>query len=350
MSIHPSLLLLLITFPITAASGPDAHAVVAELAEQRIADKTRKDLSTVMGDGYRLARAASWFDTMKATRSWMVGLDRAHNAHCDFDYKRDCSNARCLAGAVWNYTNRMIDPYLSKDQRNEAVKFLIHLVADAHMPLNAGRTADQGGDTINVHINFADFTNVNLHKAWEEKILDEMEGALYPGSYVQQDASGSADRMKFWRVSSNLLGADLDQRYAGKVPSWLAECTHHGINACIDKMLTESANLACRVAYRHIDGRDIQTNDGLTREYYTSRVGVLQEQLAKAAARLAWIMDYAFRNFTGTTTTPNPSSTTTRAPGSTKTPSTTGQPGSFATIGYSLSLAFILTLSAYALF
>ncbi|KAF4689270.1 hypothetical protein FOZ60_001809 [Perkinsus olseni] len=308
MSIHPSLLLLLITFPITAASGPDAHAVVAELAEQRIADKTRKDLSTVMGDGYRLARAASWFDTMKATRSWM-------------------------------------------DQRNEAVKFLIHLVADAHMPLNAGRTADQGGDTINVHINFADFTNVNLHKAWEEKILDEMEGALYPESYVQQDASGSADRMKFWRVSSNLLGADLDQRYAGKVPSWLAECTHHGINACIDKMLTESADLACRVAYRHIDGRDIQTNDGLTREYYTSRVGVLQEQLAKAAARLAWIMDYAFRNFTGTTTTPNPSSTTTRAPGSTKTPSTTGQPGSFATIGYSPFPCFSsFTLSAYALF
>ncbi|EER02780.1 conserved hypothetical protein [Perkinsus marinus ATCC 50983] len=338
----PLLSLLLSLSPVL---GSDFHAVVVELADLRLADKTRQELSIMLGNDYRLSTTANW--AARLNFPWLADLSTAYNDHCNFSYARDCTNnGRCLAGSIWNYTNRMIDPYLSTKERSEAVKFLVHLVADAHLPLSAGRSSDQGGKKINVHINFADFSNVDLSKAWREKILDEMQGALYPGKYVQQDSNSSSHRMKFWRVTSNSIGADLDQKYAGMVPSWLAECTQHGINACIDMILNEAADLACRIAYRNMDGRDIQNNDDLSREYYTSRIGMLREQLAKAATRLGWIMDEAFKNYTGVTTTVRP--VTTAGPVSPSTTTTKPKSNAIITSPF-IMIYYISAFCAYAL-
>ncbi|KAF4660325.1 hypothetical protein FOL47_007200 [Perkinsus chesapeaki] len=326
------------------AFGSDAHAIVAELADLRMADKTRQEIYQLFGNGYRLSHSANWPDT-----PWTPPLHHAYTSQCTFNYASNCVNDQCVAGAIRNYTNRMIDPYLANADRLEAVKYLVHFVTDAHLPMNAGRSSDQGGKGLNVHINFADFSNVDLGKVWEEKLLDEMQAEYFPGTYVQQDGQYPGDRMRFWRISSNMIGGDLDTKYAGKIATWLSECQRHGLNECVNNMLSESAGLACNIGYKNVDGREIQNNGDLPREYYTSRIEVLREQLAKSAARLTWVLDNAFFNYSGVTTTPRPVTTTGPNPSTSPgTPTTTASPSSNVG-GYNILIPVLVVTSAYAL-
>ncbi|EER14377.1 Nuclease PA3, putative [Perkinsus marinus ATCC 50983] len=316
----PTLVFVITLFFVREAScwGPDGHAVVAELADTRMSSKARKWVYDIMGEGYRLATSASWADSIlygnnSGEWSWSKPLHYANVDDCEFVYARDCPNNVCVAGAIKNYTAQLTNTSLTKEQRQDAVKFLVHFMGDVHEPLNAGRYTDLGGNTISVAINFADYEKTNLHKVWGEKLIDEYEGELYPGPYIQQDADYNKDRTQYWSVSADEIGRGLASggKYAGKVPSWKSKCESLGIDVCVNEMVQESATLACNQAYVNVDGSQIGNDDGLLMGYYTSRIETVKEQLAKGAVRLAWVLDNTFDNFTTTTPQPPTSTTTT---------------------------------------
>ncbi|KAF4679226.1 hypothetical protein FOZ63_004497 [Perkinsus olseni] len=303
--------------------GPDGHAVVAELADTRMSSDARKWIYEIMGEGYRLATSASWADSILHGNDsdrwqWSRPLHYVNVDNCEFVYSRDCQNNECVAGAIKNYTAQLTNTSLSAERRQEAVKFLTHFMGDVHQPLHAGRYTDLGGNTIGVAINFANYEKTNLHKVWDEKLIDEYEEELYPGTYVQQDADYDMDRTQYWSVTADEIGRDLNAggKYAGKVASWLSKCESLGLDVCVNEMVQESASLACMVAYVNVDGAQVQNNGSLSMEYYNSRIETVREQLAKGAVRLAWVLDNAFDNFTTTTAAPSTTSTTT--------PTTTG--------------------------
>lgn len=45
-----------------------------------------------------------------------------------------------------------VDLSISISKRAEAIKFLIHLIADAHHPLHVGFRADHGGNNIDIRL------------------------------------------------------------------------------------------------------------------------------------------------------------------------------------------------------
>ena len=55
-------------------------------------------------------------------------------------------------------------PPPTKEERVEALKFLIHLAGDLHQPLHVSRARDRGGHDIAVE--FVD-NKTNLHRVWD---------------------------------------------------------------------------------------------------------------------------------------------------------------------------------------
>lgn len=61
------------------------------------------------------------------------------------------------------------DKSLSVLQKQEALKYLIHLVGDAHQPMHVSRKEDKGGNTIQLRF---DNKGTNLHSLWDSKLID----------------------------------------------------------------------------------------------------------------------------------------------------------------------------------
>ncbi|KAF4662994.1 hypothetical protein FOL46_005039 [Perkinsus olseni] len=131
--------------PAALAWGHDGHAVVAQLSQERITDETREAIDAIMGEGVPMSNYSSWADNVKHGHhghewKWSSPLHYADTPDCHFDYTRDCKNDYCVAGALKNYSRRVVDESLPLEQRQEALKFIVHFVGDAHQPMHI----DQG--------------------------------------------------------------------------------------------------------------------------------------------------------------------------------------------------------------
>ncbi|KAF4668805.1 hypothetical protein FOL47_002853 [Perkinsus chesapeaki] len=309
-------LLASITIPAIVAWGPDGHATVADTGNKFFNDNAKKAVAEIMGEGVRMADSASWPDTVlhgpdHDEWAWSSGLHYADVDNCQFVYSRDCKDDYCVAGAIKNYTRQVSDVTLPLEQRQVALKFLMHFMGDIHQPLHVGRRSDYGGNTIHVDMKFANFEHGALHKAWDEKMIDQLEGSQFGDDYVQQDFNYStplADRDIFWGITESDILDELKEggAFHDKVPEWLADCEANGLDECVNNMVSETGAVACSDAYRHLDGEEILNGDVLPMDYYNNRVEVVKEQLAKGAVRFAWVMNNAFPEDTTVTTSPSP--------------------------------------------
>jgi hypothetical protein len=61
------------------------------------------------------------------------------------------------------------DPKASRIEKQQALKFIVHFIADLHQPMHVGDTGSRGGNLIQVR-----FYNVgsNLHRVWDVQIME----------------------------------------------------------------------------------------------------------------------------------------------------------------------------------
>ncbi|EER20698.1 Nuclease PA3, putative [Perkinsus marinus ATCC 50983] len=295
--------LLAATLAVAFAWGHDGHAVVAQLGQERINKETQEAIDAIMGKGVPMYNYSSWADDVKYGPDgnewkWSSPLHYADTPDCHFDYARDCKNDYCVAGALKNYSRRVVDESLPLEQRQEALKFIVHFVGDAHQPLHAGNPKDRGGNKIDVSLGFARHQHTNLHSTWDSALLYEFQGRGH-----------RARGAPYWTVTEDAIDDELDKggRYAGDVDDWVEDCEKYGYDACIEKWVDETAKAACEYSYKHMNGSRVVDNDYLPMKYYDGRIEVAKEQLAKAGIRLTWLLN----NLTATTSS---SATTTVAP------------------------------------
>ena len=60
------------------------------------------------------------------------------------------------------------------EERRFALRFLIHLVEDLHMPLHVGDNADKGGNRTQVR--FFD-KGTNMHRLWDSDLIERVSGS-----------------------------------------------------------------------------------------------------------------------------------------------------------------------------
>lgn len=153
------------------AWGPIGHRVSAELAERNIDGRTRAYVETILGrEG--LAEAATWPDEERSNPApfwdeagpWhyvtlppgMPAAELEHPPEGD------------AVTALERFTAVLRDPSAGREDKALALRFVVHLVADLHMPLHAGKPGDRGGN--DVKVTWFDQPQ-NLHWVWDEGII-----------------------------------------------------------------------------------------------------------------------------------------------------------------------------------
>lgn len=155
------------------AWGPTGHRVVGEVAKRYLDTATLAKAHKIL-KGHSLARVSTWPDeiksdpaTYKHTFNWHYTTWKP-DAHAHSEEHEDSSTGFLLK-SINEQTAILRDPKATDAQKEFAIKFIVHLVGDVHMPLHVGNGTDQGG-------NYCKVTYMNkpysLHSLWDEGMIN----------------------------------------------------------------------------------------------------------------------------------------------------------------------------------
>jgi hypothetical protein len=303
------LLLLSLAVPGTAWSwGCHGHEIVAYLAYRHLSPAARAGVTDLIGDPASvvhvrrycsvtgllpLADVSSWADDVRAdlpdTAPWHF-IDIPRGTPSGASPARFCPRAGCVTTAITRQLAVLEDAHQPEQRRAEALMYVVHFVGDVHQPLHCTTNDDRGGNCVPVDFfgtrtrpdprsPHGDWTP-NLHAVWDSALLDRAMGSRSPEQYADL----------------------LDRQLAGQLAGW-----QHGTPA---DWATESHRVADAVVYAKlptplpIQSGDVTRCDQhrvsdhwrgfdeeLGRPYYDAVRPALDEQLAKAGARLAMLLN-----------------------------------------------------------
>jgi hypothetical protein len=182
-----------------AAWSAKGHRIIARLAWQQLGDDTKLKVTKLLGSGVKgddpLTSVASWADEQALknpkTRAWhFVEIPLNENYAAD----RDCRNNDCLIAVLERLKNQL-QFGKSRQERIDALKYLVHLIGDLHQPLHCSDNNDDGGKKTQVTF-FGRLTN--LQAVWDSGMIDRtgldevgyvkaLQRALPPEGYWIED-------------------------------------------------------------------------------------------------------------------------------------------------------------------
>lgn len=195
-----------------------------------------------------MGSVSTWADDIKSrsTARWhFVNLPD----DCSYVPERDCPGGACVVEAIRRQAN-VLSGQASDLDKLKALKFLIHLVADVHQPMHAGRASDKGGNLLQIR---AYGRGTNLHAVWDGLLIQH-----YAGGSVALRSSVEAEM-----ITASTRGSPAD---------WAIE--------------------SCRLS---TDTQLIPLGRELPATYPDQVDGVLVQRLAQAAARLADLLKGTLR-------------------------------------------------------
>jgi len=247
--------------------GRDGHAIIATLAEAHLTEGAKLGIKALLKD-QSLASIASWADEVRPQR------DESYNWHfvdiptsAAFDEQRDCyrpndnhagaqtDHHNCVVDRIEMFKQVLMNPSVSDTDRVEALKFIVHFVADVHQPFHAIGDA-RGGNGIRIS-QFGSSQRgehpCNLHAAWDT-------GLIAHTNVSQQEYVQHLEEF----ISQQHLTA------GGDPEDWANESHKYAQAAWLN------------------DGEQVDEN------YYKSQIKVVDTRLALAGLRLAALLNDAF--------------------------------------------------------
>jgi hypothetical protein len=155
------------------AWNADGHRLVCAIAWEVVAPQIRAKIQAVLDIETRaqFADSCTWADgyrdTHPETEPWFHITVPTDAKAVDLD--RDCPPTRgCIVRRI-EHDIEMLKGSAAKSEKATALKFLGHLVADLHQPLNVSFAKDRGGEDIK-----GTFLGrkVNLHAIWDAGLIE----------------------------------------------------------------------------------------------------------------------------------------------------------------------------------
>lgn len=165
---------LALVLPGTArAWGPNGHRVVGAIAENHLSEEALAAVRDLMGPE-SLARASTWADEIRSDPEWSRAAPWHYiNIADDETLETTERNPRGdVLSAMERFERVLRDPEAPRQDRVEALRFLVHFVGDVHQPLHVGRSSDAGGNRILV-LWFGEATD--LHSLWDSGLIEARE-------------------------------------------------------------------------------------------------------------------------------------------------------------------------------
>jgi len=179
-----SFLLLTISLSAYDAVG---HRIVADIAYQNLTKKARLQVDNVLGK-HGIIFEATWADEVRSDKKY------AYSYKWHFQNLRDSLTSNDLKQLLDNPKSQgehlffaidTLKQRLQTDKKDaEALKFLVHFVADLHQPMHLGRLQDLGGNKVST--NWFGKT-INLHSLWDSYIIESNKMSYSEYSRYLQD-------------------------------------------------------------------------------------------------------------------------------------------------------------------
>ena len=256
----PGFLALMLIFSTETATawGPDGHRIICEIAQMHLLPRTRKIVQQNFNIKY-LTLVANWADVKKHAprKPDVLHYTNIEEGKLTYDQTRDCPEKKCVTEKIREYEKVVSNRSLFYFDREDALKFLVHLVGDIHQPMHLGNLSDRGGNDIDVLVNGK---LTNLHALWDSGLIFRGEESLlqYAGKL---DARTTDDEMREWTKSY--------------VENWSNE--------------SRELSLLYGYALSLTDERE------LTDEYIARGRLIVEKQLRRAGVRLAHILNRSLK-------------------------------------------------------
>jgi nuclease S1 len=203
----------------------------------------------------------------------------------------------CVTKAITDELAILRDPKADAQARADALRYVIHFVGDLHQPLHTTTNDDRGANCVPVA--FFDQnpqeTNParedyrpNLHGVWDTSIIERWAHNRSPQQLADELESKFKTQIPVWESQPVDLDAwaweshDVAERVVyGDLPTKVAVKKPEPVNACSDD--------------DHISARMLKLHEQIGEQYEEAAEPVVQEQLAKAGARLAAVLNSMWR-------------------------------------------------------
>jgi len=284
-----ALLLLLAQAPAAVAWGPEGHRVIGDIASQYLAPSARTEVLELLkydrlADGQpsgrrSLGEVANWADEIK---DYKWGQRKASWHYDDIPLcggarqSAYCRNGRCASVQLEREIEILGNEGSKRGQRNEALKWVVHLVGDIHQPLHASNRADRGGNRVQVSF-FGERDNppygsINLHAIWDVHLVRRL--------LVERGGERAF-------VSASV--SDLERRdwEKGTITEWIAE-SHRIAGDFVYPMLPVASSCP----------RKITGVVEIGQTYYAQAAPLIETQIRRAGIRLARVLNEALGRVT----------------------------------------------------
>ncbi len=234
------------------AWGKTGHRTAALVADRHLSGIARAHVREILG-AETLDEAGTWADEMRSDPSpfWQKTASPWHYVTLGgFAYDKAPPEGDALS-ALTRFSATLRNPASSREERQLALRFIVHLVADLHQPLHAGRPGDRGGNDVKVKWFGRD---TNLHAVWDSALVDE----------EQLSFTEWAERLNRHTSNAQIIADWVDNPVV-----WIAESAK-----IRDSIYPDGTDLSYAYVYRHTP--------------------VVKQRLRQAGIRLAAYLNHLF--------------------------------------------------------
>jgi hypothetical protein len=218
------------------AWGPQGHRTVGAIADRLLTPQAHVAVTRLLVDDRDKLGNPSGRTTLEAVAVWADEITDTPAARPAWHYDnrpvcgsapkaRYCPDGQCNSEQLKRLTVVLGDAQAAARERNEALKWVVHLVGDIHQPLHAADNADRGGNRVAVALSGVRTRGrESLHRAWDNDLVTlalhtrnrqqppaDIDGLAVAAQRLLQDAGeGSPDG---WAFESNHLARNVAYAY-----------------------------------------------------------------------------------------------------------------------------------------
>jgi hypothetical protein len=270
---------LLLAASAALAWGPQGHRTIGAIADRLLTPQAQATVLQLLEDDRDKFGNPSGRTTLEAVSEWADELHGTAAARPTWHYDdvpicgseekaRYCPDGQCNTEQLKRLIGVLGDARAPARERNEALKWVVHLVGDIHQPLHAADNDDRGGNLVPVVLEGVRTRGRdNLHRAWDGDLVQ-----LALNSRNRQQPPRDIDAL-------TAAAASLEREVGQGTP---------------DSWARESNNLARNVAYHYPGFACNRLPAGvvvLDAAYLDDAELVVRERLLLAGARLANLLN-----------------------------------------------------------
>lgn len=264
------------------AWGEEGHRMVGDIAGNHLTPAASRRVAVLLrndrlADGEPSGRTtlgdiAFWADEIK-DHPWGKRVGSWHYDDVPVcgtvGYAQYCKSGNCASAQFDRHVEILGNPRTTLRQKNEALKWIVHLAGDIHQPLHAANRHDRGGNLVQVSFfglrDNPPYGTINLHTIWDIHMVRRL--------IADRGGERAIVSLPFSEAKKAALAG-------GATSDWIEE----------------SHQLAKKVVYSVIPGtlscggkvRDVL---GVDNAYYALAAPVVESQIRKAGLRLARILN-----------------------------------------------------------